>query len=147
MYYDFSSSRRVTASTDNDQLTDKENLKKLLFIFLKPKMATLSLLLSQNTRFLPYSSSKRRHFLSQGLLHPPIKIITCSAKRDQVDFVSSTPLKELQTVACGLLAAWAVTAASPVIAASQVKDHHLPIRISNCFFFSQILLIKLFYPL
>ncbi|KAG8661767.1 thylakoid lumenal 17.4 kDa protein, chloroplastic [Manihot esculenta] len=82
-------------------------------------MATLSLPLSQNTRFLPYSSSKRRHFLSQGLLHPPIKIITCSAKRDQVDFVSFTPLKELQTVACGLLAAWAVTAASPVIAASQ----------------------------
>ncbi|KAF2299319.1 hypothetical protein GH714_031503 [Hevea brasiliensis] len=29
------------------------------------------------------------------------------------------PLKELQTVACGLLAAWAVTTASPVIAASQ----------------------------
>ncbi|XP_021662361.2 thylakoid lumenal 17.4 kDa protein, chloroplastic isoform X2 [Hevea brasiliensis] len=82
-------------------------------------MATLSLPLSQNTLFLPYSSSKRRRFLSQDLLYPPIKIITCSAKRDQVDFFCSMPLKELQTVACGLLAAWAVTAASPVIAASQ----------------------------
>lgn len=38
--------------------------------------------------------------------------------------VNLLQFKELRGVACGVLAAWAVTAASPVIAANQVKSAH-----------------------
>lgn len=41
----------------------------------------------------------------------------CVSKSEE----SSSPFKELRTVACGLLAVCAVATASPVIAASQVK--------------------------
>lgn len=33
-----------------------------------------------------------------------------------------SPTKQLKNVACGILAAWAVTTASPVVAASQVLN-------------------------
>lgn len=45
-----------------------------------------------------------------------------SATRDGFISVDSfSQFKELRSVACGVLAVWAVTAASPVIAANQVK--------------------------
>ncbi|KDP23836.1 hypothetical protein JCGZ_27125 [Jatropha curcas] len=83
-------------------------------------MATFSLPLSQNNLCLRSLSPKRSRF--------PIPEISCSGKtpgstrRDQLDVIAyakSKPLKELQSVALSLLAAWAVTAASPVIAANQ----------------------------
>ncbi|EEF36120.1 thylakoid lumenal 17.4 kDa protein, chloroplastic [Ricinus communis] len=72
-------------------------------------MATISFPLSVRS----LSSERSRFPVPQ--LHPPIKII-CSGSADGS---KSKPFKELQSVACGLLAAWAVTSASPVIAASQ----------------------------
>ncbi|KAK6117684.1 hypothetical protein DH2020_048536 [Rehmannia glutinosa] len=53
-------------------------------------------------------------------LHLPTQI-RCSSKRDD-DFKSVESLsqfKEIRNVACGILAVWAVTAVSPVIAANQ----------------------------
>lgn len=45
-----------------------------------------------------------------------------AAKRDGSESVENlSQFKELRNVACGILAVWAVTAASPVIAANQVK--------------------------
>ncbi|XP_050204187.1 thylakoid lumenal 17.4 kDa protein, chloroplastic [Mercurialis annua] len=71
-------------------------------------MSTISLPLSLRSSL----SSKRSRF-SVPEPHQPIKI-TCSS-----DGSKSKPWKELQSVACGLLAAWAVTSVSPVMAAGQ----------------------------
>ncbi|XP_030549154.1 thylakoid lumenal 17.4 kDa protein, chloroplastic isoform X2 [Rhodamnia argentea] len=52
-------------------------------------------------------------------LHSPIRI-TCSASKEGCNIKESTcGFKELRNVACGVLAVCAVTAASPVMAASQ----------------------------
>lgn len=49
-------------------------------------------------------------------------LILCAATRDDSKSVENlSQFKELRNVACGILAVWAVTAVSPVIAASQVK--------------------------
>ncbi|CAK9151581.1 unnamed protein product [Ilex paraguariensis] len=83
-------------------------------------MATATLFISFSRNFLsPPQSSSRRQRIPIPELHSPIRI-NCSATRD-----GSTPkegysqFKELRNVACGILAAWAVTAASPVGAANQ----------------------------
>ncbi|CAI9775078.1 unnamed protein product [Fraxinus pennsylvanica] len=54
-------------------------------------------------------------------LHLPFKIRCSSIENGFKSVESSTQFKELRNVACGVLAVWAVTAASPVIAANQVK--------------------------
>ncbi|RVW89027.1 Thylakoid lumenal 17.4 kDa protein, chloroplastic [Vitis vinifera] len=79
----------------------------------REKMATLSIPLS-----LQHSSPKRHRF-SVPELHSPFRI-SCSASWDSPELkASSSQLKELKNVAFGILAVCAVTAASPVIAASQ----------------------------
>lgn len=56
--------------------------------------------------------------------------------------------KGMRNVACGLLAAWAVTTASPVVAANQVRnvqfsilDANISVQNIHTFLFSQILTI------
>ncbi|GMY07565.1 thylakoid lumenal 17.4 kDa protein, chloroplastic [Fagus crenata] len=73
-------------------------------------MATLSIPLSRNNFFLPSSSPKRHVF--------PIRI-TCSTRDGSESKGSPFHFKEIKSVACGVLAVWALTAASPVIAANQ----------------------------
>ncbi|XP_019200432.1 PREDICTED: thylakoid lumenal 17.4 kDa protein, chloroplastic [Ipomoea nil] len=54
------------------------------------------------------------------LLHRPPPQIRCSAFSDSSNAKESTSeFKEIRNVACGILAAWAISAVSPVIAASQ----------------------------
>ncbi|KAG6753641.1 hypothetical protein POTOM_041628 [Populus tomentosa] len=81
--------------------------------------ATFSLPLSQNKFPLYHFSSARRRFPIPDL-HSPLKIC-CSGSRDGSKSRESLFQfkKEINYVACGILAAWAVTAASPVIAAAQ----------------------------
>ncbi|RQO98192.2 hypothetical protein POPTR_012G018100v4 [Populus trichocarpa] len=81
--------------------------------------ATFSLPLSQNKFPLYHFSSARRRFPIPDL-HSPLKIC-CSGSRDGSQSRESLFQfkKEINYVACGILAAWAVTAASPVIAAGQ----------------------------
>ncbi|KAJ6887832.1 thylakoid lumenal 17.4 kDa protein [Populus alba x Populus x berolinensis] len=81
--------------------------------------ATFSLPLSQNKFPLYHFSSARRRFPIPDL-HSPLKIC-CSGSRDGSKSRESLFQfkKEISYVACGILAAWAVTAASPVIAAAQ----------------------------
>ncbi|KAM7463643.1 hypothetical protein LguiA_031764 [Lonicera macranthoides] len=63
--------------------------------------------------------SAKRYRPPTALLHSPIRI-NCSATRGYSTTKESlSPLKELRNIACGVLAVWAVTAASPVVAASQ----------------------------
>ncbi|KAJ8753408.1 hypothetical protein K2173_019807 [Erythroxylum novogranatense] len=81
-------------------------------------MATVSLPLSRNAFSHPYSSLKRRHFLISES-NAPLKV-TCSATRDGCkSSVNLFHSKELNCVTCGILAAWTITTATPVIAASQ----------------------------
>lgn len=47
-----------------------------------------------------------------------------ASKRVPKSEESSSPFKELRTVACGLLAVCTVATASPVIAANQVENLH-----------------------
>ncbi|CAK7324211.1 unnamed protein product [Dovyalis caffra] len=82
-------------------------------------MATLSLPLYQNTLPLHHLSSKRRRFPIPNL-HSPLKICSSGSEDGSKSRESLFRFsKEINCVACGILAAWAVTAASPVIAASQ----------------------------
>ncbi|KAI9156634.1 hypothetical protein LWI28_009891 [Acer negundo] len=82
-------------------------------------MASLSIPVSHNTSSLQHSSTKRHHFRFQQLYSPPR--IVCSGGFGR-EFPESkekfSHLKELKGVACGILAALAVTAASPVVAAT-----------------------------
>ncbi|EOY23610.1 Tetratricopeptide repeat-like superfamily protein isoform 1 [Theobroma cacao] len=82
-------------------------------------MATLSTPLSQNALSLRQLSTKRLHCpLHQ--LPLPIRINCSSASKCVFKTEkSSSPFKELRSVACGLLAVCAVATASPVIAANQ----------------------------
>ncbi|XP_052187676.1 thylakoid lumenal 17.4 kDa protein, chloroplastic isoform X2 [Diospyros lotus] len=76
-------------------------------------MATLSFSISQYALSPRYS---RRRIT----LRPSIRLVNCSASGDGDRFWgSSDGLKEVRNVACGILAAWAVTTAYPVIAANQ----------------------------
>lgn len=81
-------------------------------------MATLSLPLLQKAfsgRQLPAKCGRP----TTQELHSPFKI-RCSTIGDGFKSVDSfSQFKELRSVACGVLAVWAVTAASPVIAANQ----------------------------
>ncbi|KAK3404054.1 thylakoid lumenal 17.4 kDa protein, chloroplastic isoform X2 [Eucalyptus grandis] len=81
-------------------------------------MATSLAPLSQTAlslRRLP--PTRRRSPASE--LRSPIRV-ACSASKEGWEIKESTCcVKELRNVACGVLAVWAVTAASPVIAASQ----------------------------
>ncbi|KAK6250768.1 hypothetical protein SCA6_004773 [Theobroma cacao] len=82
-------------------------------------MATLSTPLSQNALSLRQLSTKRLHCPLHQL---PLPIrINCSSASKCVSKTekSSSPFKELRSVACGLLAVCAVATASPVIAANQ----------------------------
>ncbi|KAK2992762.1 hypothetical protein RJ640_023275 [Escallonia rubra] len=81
-------------------------------------MATLFVPISQKLSSPVYSLPERRRFPAPGL-HSPIRI-SCSGTTDgAVPKESLTQFKELRNLACGILAAWAVTAASPVVAATQ----------------------------
>lgn len=77
-------------------------------------MATLSTFSLRNSSAKPnYATSTLPH------LHLPAQI-RCSSTRDgSKSEVIISQFKELRTVACGILAVWAVTAVSPVIAATQ----------------------------
>uniref|UniRef100_A0A2P2LTJ9 Thylakoid lumenal 17.4 kDa proteinic isoform X1 n=1 Tax=Rhizophora mucronata TaxID=61149 RepID=A0A2P2LTJ9_RHIMU len=85
-------------------------------------MATVSLSFSQTSYSLRCSSTRRRRFPVPGV-HLPVKFIcsaSCKNSRDGYNSRESMfQSKELNGVACGILAAWAVTIASPVFAASQ----------------------------
>ncbi|KAK9292157.1 hypothetical protein L1049_020116 [Liquidambar formosana] len=81
-------------------------------------MAIVSIPISRNSFSLPISSPKRHRFPVLEL-HSPIRI-SCSATRDGSERKErSSHFKELKSLACGMLAVWAVNAASPVIAANQ----------------------------
>ncbi|KAJ4829180.1 Thylakoid lumenal 17.4 kDa protein, chloroplastic [Turnera subulata] len=83
-------------------------------------MATLSLPLSQNTSFcLRPLSSRNLHSRRNPALPSALKITCCASRDGSVSGESLFRWKEIKTVACGILAVWAVTSASPVIAASQ----------------------------
>ncbi|KAL8050736.1 hypothetical protein ABFX02_06G099800 [Erythranthe guttata] len=76
-------------------------------------MATLSINLQQR------AFSFRNFSTQHKIVHHPT-LIRCSSTNDASESVeSSSQFKEIRNVACGFLAVWAVTAVSPVIAASQ----------------------------
>ncbi|XP_044488031.1 thylakoid lumenal 17.4 kDa protein, chloroplastic [Mangifera indica] len=80
-------------------------------------MAALSTPLFPNTSSLRNLPSARHRFNFLAL-RSPLRI-TCSARRhvsESKEIISH--LKELRGVVCGILASWAVTSASPVIAAN-----------------------------
>ncbi|XP_022773795.1 thylakoid lumenal 17.4 kDa protein, chloroplastic-like isoform X1 [Durio zibethinus] len=81
-------------------------------------MATISTPLSHNTLALRQLLTKR-HGCPLHQLPLPIRISCSSAASKCVSKESSSPFKELRTVACGLLAVYAFATASPVIAANQ----------------------------
>ncbi|KAK9914535.1 hypothetical protein M0R45_038309 [Rubus argutus] len=75
--------------------------------------ASLSIPLS--ARFSP----AKRHRFNLKEFQLPLRV-SCSASRDGPELEGKLPhLKQLKNVACGVLAVWAVTTASPVIAANQ----------------------------
>ncbi|KAJ0044545.1 hypothetical protein Pint_05103 [Pistacia integerrima] len=83
-------------------------------------MATLSTPLFNNTSSL-HNLPSTRHRFSFPELHSPLRI-SCSGRRDISESKEkNSHLKELKGVACGILAAWAVSSASPVIAANVVQ--------------------------
>uniref|UniRef100_A0A7C9DPB8 Uncharacterized protein n=1 Tax=Opuntia streptacantha TaxID=393608 RepID=A0A7C9DPB8_OPUST len=67
-----------------------------------------------------FSFSSKRHLLSASQSHLPIRI-ACSATGNGVDKENPCQFKELKTLAIGLLATWAITTASPVVAANQIR--------------------------
>ncbi|XP_050942836.1 thylakoid lumenal 17.4 kDa protein, chloroplastic isoform X2 [Cucumis melo] len=81
-------------------------------------MATLSIPPSQNGFSRSFFSTKRPQ-----IVYPfphSLPRITCSATRDGAKPRENlSPCKHISTVACGLLAVWALTNTSPVIAANQ----------------------------
>ncbi|CAK9318165.1 unnamed protein product [Citrullus colocynthis] len=81
-------------------------------------MATLSVPLSQNGFSCRFFSAKRPQ-----IVYPfphSLPRITCSATRDGAEPRENlSTCKHINTVACGLLAVWALTNTSPVIAANQ----------------------------
>ncbi|XP_057950835.1 thylakoid lumenal 17.4 kDa protein, chloroplastic isoform X2 [Malania oleifera] len=81
-------------------------------------MVTLSIPLPQNGSALRYTTGKRL-FSPVPTLHSPTRI-SCSAIKDgsRVEGCFSH-FNKLKNVACGILAVWAVTTASPVIAARE----------------------------
>ncbi|KAL8519529.1 hypothetical protein ACS0TY_010453 [Phlomoides rotata] len=83
-------------------------------------MVTLSIPLQQRAFSFANSSTKQKHASSTLQdLHFPTQI-RCSSTRNGSESVEKlSHFKELRNVACGILAVWAVTAASPVIAANQ----------------------------
>ncbi|CAL9008895.1 unnamed protein product [Prunus brigantina] len=77
-----------------------------------------SIPLSRNGLSLQFSPTKR-HSFTVPEFHSPMRVC-CSASRDGHELKENlSQLKQLKNVACGILAVWAVTAASPVIAAGQ----------------------------
>ncbi|XP_021805479.1 thylakoid lumenal 17.4 kDa protein, chloroplastic [Prunus avium] len=75
-----------------------------------------SIPLSRNGLSLQFSPTKRHCFT---VPHSPMRVC-CSASRVGHELKENlSQLKQLKNVACGILAVWAVTAASPVIAAGQ----------------------------
>ncbi|KAJ8554276.1 hypothetical protein K7X08_024954 [Anisodus acutangulus] len=65
------------------------------------------------------SHSLRRSPIYPPQLHSPIQIKCSAIKESSNSEESSNQLKQLRNVACGFLAAWALTSFSPVIAAGQ----------------------------
>ncbi|KAE9451775.1 hypothetical protein C3L33_16343, partial [Rhododendron williamsianum] len=61
------------------------------------------------------------HHSSVGPPHPPIRISWSASREGEKTEESSATWREMRNVACGILAAWAVTTVSPVIAANQVR--------------------------
>ncbi|XP_059667264.1 thylakoid lumenal 17.4 kDa protein, chloroplastic [Cornus florida] len=81
-------------------------------------MASFSIPISRNL-FSPQHSSTKRARFPVPELHSPIRIISSSVRDGSKIEESSFHFKELRNVACGVLAVWAVTTASPVVAANQ----------------------------
>ncbi|XP_075647338.1 thylakoid lumenal 17.4 kDa protein, chloroplastic [Castanea sativa] len=80
-------------------------------------MATLSIPLSPNS-FCLRSFTPKRQVFPIPQFHSSITI-TCSARDGSESKRSLFHLKDIKNVACGILAVWALTATSPVIAANQ----------------------------
>ncbi|XP_010252853.1 PREDICTED: thylakoid lumenal 17.4 kDa protein, chloroplastic [Nelumbo nucifera] len=81
-------------------------------------MATFSISLSRNGLPLQRPSAILQKSSKQRFQSPIL--IKCSISEDRSGLQQNlSPLLELKNVACGLFAVWAVTTASPVIAASQ----------------------------
>ncbi|KAL1565506.1 Thylakoid lumenal 17.4 kDa protein, chloroplastic [Salvia divinorum] len=80
-------------------------------------MATLSIHLQQRAFSTPNSSPKS--YYSASNLHLPTRIRCSSTADSSKSEETSSNFKEIRNVACGVLAVWAVTAVSPVIAAGQ----------------------------
>ncbi|KAK6936652.1 Pentapeptide repeat [Dillenia turbinata] len=76
-------------------------------------MVTISNPFSQNGLYLQHHSIKRQRFSIPETIQ-----VNCSAENRSSNH-RIAPIKDIKSVACGILAAWAVTAASPVIAANQ----------------------------
>ncbi|XP_024023433.1 thylakoid lumenal 17.4 kDa protein, chloroplastic [Morus notabilis] len=82
--------------------------------------ATSSIPLNQNVFRLRFKPSKRHALLPVESYSSPR--VFCSVSRDGPELKENnnmSPTKQLKNVACGVLAVWAVTTASPVVAASQ----------------------------
>ncbi|CAA0827448.1 Thylakoid lumenal 17.4 kDa protein-chloroplastic [Striga hermonthica] len=81
-------------------------------------MATLYLPIQQRT--FSFGTNSTKHKIGVQDLHLPAQV-RCSSTRDcphkSADIICK--FKELRNVACGVLAVWAVTSLSPVIAANQ----------------------------
>ncbi|KAL5736941.1 hypothetical protein ACOSQ2_031729 [Xanthoceras sorbifolium] len=83
-------------------------------------MASLSIPVSHNISSLQHSATKRHRFRFPQHHSPPRIVCSGGVGGDLSESKDKfSHLKELRGVACGILAVWAVTASSPVIAANQ----------------------------
>ncbi|GKV25564.1 hypothetical protein SLEP1_g34984 [Rubroshorea leprosula] len=83
-------------------------------------MATLLAPLSHNTFFLRRTSTSKQRRIPFPDPHIPIRV-SCSSVRKVASKSTESPIpfKELGSVACGILAVWAISTASPAIAVNQ----------------------------
>ncbi|KAL2921774.1 Thylakoid lumenal 17.4 kDa protein chloroplastic [Bienertia sinuspersici] len=81
-------------------------------------MASIGISIHPNSISLRHSFSKRHYYTSAHKLQLSFPI-NCSAVGNGFEKENSSQFNELRNVAFGLLATWAVTAASPVVAAGQ----------------------------
>ncbi|XP_062120063.1 thylakoid lumenal 17.4 kDa protein, chloroplastic [Humulus lupulus] len=82
--------------------------------------ATCSIPIPQNIFRDRFNSAKRHYSLTQQRFYSPSRVF-CSVTRNGPEEVkeNSSHVNQLKNVACGILAVWAVSTASPVVAANQ----------------------------
>uniref|UniRef100_A0A803PMP0 Thylakoid lumenal 17.4 kDa protein, chloroplastic n=1 Tax=Cannabis sativa TaxID=3483 RepID=A0A803PMP0_CANSA len=83
--------------------------------------ATCSIPFPQNVFRDRFNSAKRHYCLTQQRFYSPSRVL-CSVSRDghpEVVKENSSHVNQIKNVACGILAVWAVSTASPVVAANQ----------------------------